>query len=174
MWDEGEEPHHQQLHRRFDNPTTAVQENGTYGGQGKAAGCVPLAALLSLNFSLFVLAITSQDIDSRSDVWASWACKADGFTSPIRPKDAKLRPRLPQRSGLSFLARLVLKVCSKHLCRSGKRGRSRKKHNSAFVKVRYSRGDRGTGEVPMFAHVRAEILFLAAGAILVVGVAYLF
>ena len=59
VWDEGEEPHHQQLHRRFDNPTTAVQENGTYGGQGKAAGCVPLAALLSLNFSHFVLAITS-------------------------------------------------------------------------------------------------------------------
>jgi len=26
----------------------------------------------------------------------------------------------------------------------------------------------------MFAHIRAEILFLAAGAILVVGVAYLF
>jgi len=122
-----------------------------------------------------VLAITSQDIDSRSDVWASWACKADGFTSPIRPKDAKLRPRLPKGRGFLFLARLVLKACSKHLCRSGKRGRSRtKKHNSAFVKVRYSRGDRGTGEVPMFAHIRAEILFIAAGAILVVGVAYLF
>ena len=41
------------------HPTTAVQENGTYGGQGKAAGCVPLAALQSLNFSHFVLAITS-------------------------------------------------------------------------------------------------------------------
>jgi hypothetical protein len=26
------------LRCRFDNPRTAVQENGTYGGQGKAAG----------------------------------------------------------------------------------------------------------------------------------------
>jgi hypothetical protein len=26
------------LLRQFDNPTIAVQENGTYGGQGKAAG----------------------------------------------------------------------------------------------------------------------------------------
>jgi hypothetical protein len=36
------------VHCRFDNPTIAVQENGTYGGQGKAAGlCSPvLAALL--------------------------------------------------------------------------------------------------------------------------------
>jgi hypothetical protein len=48
------------------------------------------------------------------------------------------------------------------------------KHNSAFVTVGYYRGDRGTGEVPMFARVRAEILFLAAGSILVVGIAYLF
>jgi hypothetical protein len=30
----------------FDNPTIAVQENGTYGGQGKAVGCVPPTALL--------------------------------------------------------------------------------------------------------------------------------
>jgi hypothetical protein len=26
------------LHCRFDNPTMTVQENGTYGGQGKAVG----------------------------------------------------------------------------------------------------------------------------------------
>ena len=30
----------------FDIPTIAVQENGTYGGQGKAVGCVPPTALL--------------------------------------------------------------------------------------------------------------------------------
>ena len=30
----------------FDSPHDAVQENGTYGGQGKAVGCVPPAALL--------------------------------------------------------------------------------------------------------------------------------
>ena len=30
------------------HPTTAVQENGTMGDDGKAAGCVSLAALLSL------------------------------------------------------------------------------------------------------------------------------
>ena len=34
------------LHRWFDNPTNAVQENGTYGGQGKAVGCAPPTALL--------------------------------------------------------------------------------------------------------------------------------
>jgi len=65
------EPHRRSLRRRFDNPTTAVQENGAYGGQGKAAGCVPLAALLSLNFSFFVLAITSQNINPRSNMPAS-------------------------------------------------------------------------------------------------------
>jgi len=31
---------------RLDNPTIAVRENGTYGGQGKAVGCVPPTALL--------------------------------------------------------------------------------------------------------------------------------
>ena len=31
----------------FDSPHDAVQENGTYGGQGKAVGCVPPTALLS-------------------------------------------------------------------------------------------------------------------------------
>jgi hypothetical protein len=30
----------------FDDPHDAVQENGTYGGQGKAVGCVSPAALL--------------------------------------------------------------------------------------------------------------------------------
>ena len=66
--------------------------------------------------------------------------------------------------------RSVLNICVE----AESAGSRVKKHNSALVKVRYSRGDRGTGEVPMFAHIRAEILFLAAGAILVVGVAYLF
>ena len=33
-------------HRPFDNPHNAVQEHGTYGGQGKAVGCVPPTALL--------------------------------------------------------------------------------------------------------------------------------
>jgi len=92
---------------------------------------------------------------------------------PHTAKDAKLRPRLPKGRGFLFwcgsFKRSVLNICVE-----AESGRSRKKHNSAFVKVRYSRGDRGTGEVPMFAHIRAEILFLAAGAILVVGVAYLF
>ena len=41
------------------------------GDEGKAAGCVPLAALLSLNFSFFVLAITSQNINPRSNMPAS-------------------------------------------------------------------------------------------------------
>ena len=36
--------------RRFDNPTTAVQENGTYGGQGKARWLLTWpAALLTLD-----------------------------------------------------------------------------------------------------------------------------
>jgi hypothetical protein len=39
------------LHCRFDNPTTAVQENGTYGGQGKAVGFPRLTALLCLGGS---------------------------------------------------------------------------------------------------------------------------
>src|SRR5215472_5448165 len=30
----------------FDSPTIAAQESGTYGGQGKAVGCVPPTALL--------------------------------------------------------------------------------------------------------------------------------
>jgi len=30
----------------LDNPTTAVQENGTHGDEGKAVGCVPPTALL--------------------------------------------------------------------------------------------------------------------------------
>src|SRR5215469_13600064 len=70
------------------------------------------------------------------------ACKADGFTSPIRPKDAKLRPRLPKGRGFLFWARLALKICLK-ICveAEGAGGRVIKKHNSAFVKVRYSRGD---------------------------------
>jgi hypothetical protein len=38
--DEGEERASPVLHPPFDNPTIAVQENGTYGGQGKAAGFV--------------------------------------------------------------------------------------------------------------------------------------
>jgi hypothetical protein len=33
----------------FDSPHDAVQENGTYGGQGKAVGCVPPTALLFLS-----------------------------------------------------------------------------------------------------------------------------
>ena len=38
------------LHCRFDNPTMTVQENGTYGGQGKAVGRITVspAALLCL------------------------------------------------------------------------------------------------------------------------------
>jgi len=33
-----ETAHHHPFTCRFDNPTTAVQENGAYGGQGKAVG----------------------------------------------------------------------------------------------------------------------------------------
>ena len=39
----------------FDIPTNTVQENDTYGGQGKAVGCVPPAALL------FEQAVSIQD-----------------------------------------------------------------------------------------------------------------
>jgi hypothetical protein len=42
-----------------DNPTIAVQETGTYGGQGTAAGFRGPAALL-YELSLFVLAVTSR------------------------------------------------------------------------------------------------------------------
>ena len=42
--DEGED--HPPLHRPFDNPHDAVREHGTYGGQGKAVGCLPPTALL--------------------------------------------------------------------------------------------------------------------------------
>ena len=103
MWDEGEEPHHQQLHRRFDIPTTAVQENGTYGGQGKATG-VPLAALLSLNFSLFVLVITSQDIDSRSDVWVS-GMQGRWIHVPHTAKRRETSASAPQKVGAFFFWR---------------------------------------------------------------------
>src|SRR5215469_13098868 len=94
---------------------------------------------------------------------------------PHTAKRRKTSASAPQSSGLSFLARLALKICLK-ICveAEGAGGQVIKKHNSAFVKVQYWYGDRGTGEVPMFAHIRAEILFLAAGTILVVGVAYLF
>ena len=37
-------PHH--FTARFGRPTNAVQENGTYGDEGKAVGCVPPTALL--------------------------------------------------------------------------------------------------------------------------------
>ena len=70
------------------------------GDEGKAAGCVPPAALLSLNFSLFVLAITSQYFDLKShglasDIQGRWR------TSPIRPEDVNFGPDL--EAGPSFL-----------------------------------------------------------------------
>jgi hypothetical protein len=93
------DPYHQYLHRRFDNPTTAVQENGTYGGQGKAVGSQRPTALLC-ELSLFVLAVTSRKINTRSNSPAS------GYQRPvIVPHTAerrKLRPRPARASGPSF------------------------------------------------------------------------
>jgi hypothetical protein len=43
-WDEGEA--RMTSLPGFDNPHDVVRENGTYGGQGKAVGCVPPTALL--------------------------------------------------------------------------------------------------------------------------------
>jgi len=43
----------------FDIPTITVQENGTYGGQGKAVGCVPPAALLFEQPSVGLCILTS-------------------------------------------------------------------------------------------------------------------
>src|SRR6516164_10235043 len=43
---DGDEGEAASLHRPFDNPHDAVREHGTYGGQGKAVGCVPPTALL--------------------------------------------------------------------------------------------------------------------------------
>jgi len=43
---DGDEGEAASLHRPFDNPHDAVREHGTYGGQGKAVGCLPPTALL--------------------------------------------------------------------------------------------------------------------------------
>jgi hypothetical protein len=50
------------------------------------------------------------------------------------------------------------------------------RHNSAFVAIgKGIVGDGALEKVPMFARIDApQILFLAAGSILVVGIAYLF
>jgi hypothetical protein len=48
-------PHH--FTAGFDNPTDAVQEHGTYWGQGKAVGCVPPTALLSLGWQFDLIEI---------------------------------------------------------------------------------------------------------------------
>jgi hypothetical protein len=69
------------------------------GDEGKAAGCVSLAALLSLNFSLFVLAITSQYFDLKSHSFAS-DIQGRWRTSPIRPEDVNFGPDL---RGLLFV-----------------------------------------------------------------------
>ena len=51
----------------FGIPTITVQENGTYGGQGKAVGCVPPTALLSLRalvgLGAFLTSIKDADCD---------------------------------------------------------------------------------------------------------------
>jgi hypothetical protein len=66
-----ETAHHHPFTYRFDNPTTAVQENGTYGGQGKAVGSQKADGFAVSELDLFVLAITSQKIDLQSDPLAS-------------------------------------------------------------------------------------------------------
>jgi hypothetical protein len=53
-------------------PTNAVQENGAYGGQGKAAGGLSLAPAASLSeINPFVLAVTSRKIEAQSSAFAS-------------------------------------------------------------------------------------------------------
>jgi|SRR5215467_1508992 len=71
------------------------------GDEGKAAGCVPLAALLSLNFSLFVLAITSQNIDLQSDARASGITRPMDHRPPYGQKTQTAASALPS-SGLLF------------------------------------------------------------------------
>ena len=66
-----ETAHHHPFTCRFDNPTTAVQEKARMGDKAKPLAPRRLTALLSLNFDLFVLAITSQKIDLQSDPLAS-------------------------------------------------------------------------------------------------------
>ena len=52
-------------------PTIAVQENGTYGGQGKAAGCVPLAALLCVGQSHALTPLSANCFTRRRNVASS-------------------------------------------------------------------------------------------------------
>jgi hypothetical protein len=60
------------LHCGFDNPTDAVRENGTYGGQGTAAWRGGLAALLS-----------EQALNTRSE--KSLAISVIAITEPLLP-----------------------------------------------------------------------------------------
>ena len=63
----------------FDNPTIAVQEHGTYGGQRKAVGCVPPTALLfgtqykiiKIKFVASMIAVTPATASSKASL-ASW------------------------------------------------------------------------------------------------------
>ena len=101
-WGLGEETASPALHLPFDNPTIAVQENGTYGGQGKAAGFRGPAALLC-ELSLFVLAVTSRKIDPGSNAGASGVNRP--VIVPHTAKGRKLRPRPAECRGAFLGAR---------------------------------------------------------------------
>jgi len=69
-----------------------VQENGTYGGRRQSRWLRTRRRLCCLNFNLFVLAVTSGNIDPRSDLGASDS-KGRWSIVPHSAKRRKLRPR---------------------------------------------------------------------------------
>ena len=66
-------PHH--FTTRFRHPTTAAQENGTMGDEGKAVGCVPPTALLSfralVGLGAFLTSIKDADCDPMVGLWSA-------------------------------------------------------------------------------------------------------
>jgi hypothetical protein len=87
-------------------PNDCCLRNGSYGGQGKAAGFLTWAGGFAVyELSLFVLAITSRKLQMQSHHSASDCQRPLDESSPIRPKGANfgLDPQAARVSGLSFV-----------------------------------------------------------------------
>src|SRR5262249_30538787 len=89
------------------HPTTAVQENGTYGGQGKAAGRT-LAALLCVN-SAFLCSRSHRAKSNCRQVWVRLTSKADDV--PHTAKGANSGLDLQGCRGLIFSDETRIRYC---------------------------------------------------------------
>ena len=92
------------------HPTTAVQENGTYGGQGKGAGAVQRLCCVN---SAFLCSRSHRANSIRDQMRVRLTLKRPVIV-PHTAKRRKLWPRPARASGPSFLERTRITVCNTH------------------------------------------------------------